>query len=154
MSSIAELNWIAWELALAFVRKDSNGKIRAYSKRILQKILGTLSDKNYIEEIKDIAENYNPPDRDKEKVREFVENKLLPELKKMDAKAGKALMKYILWNVKTLENVRGEKEEKKLRIMLCAEGIDEKKIEEFLEKFSNLKSEKGHGMYRKKNRRW
>lgn len=143
---ISQINRKSWELSMKAMRvKGKKGKFECAISGKLREIYDATQSENFKVKIKEIVDNYNPPqdmEVDRKKVlKEFGDN-LITEInnKGMSQRDTKQLMQYVLWNTAILEKIGGKIDEaykKVLGLYLDAEGItetDKKILEKKLEK--------------------
>lgn len=161
------INEKAWRVSVyAMMKKGrgweacTTGKIR----EIYEKVGGAGAD--FVNMIKDILNEYSPPEEKKENERVFKAfgAKLVKELEGMEKEEAKQLTEYVLWDIRELERlfrVRDDKDLKnKLGLRLKAEGVKNMKIvDEIVEYWKKEMREgmkKGDYAYKRKRvvRKW
>jgi len=125
-----EINEHAWRLSTHAMMKEGNkwvvcstGKLRGIYEK-------TVSD-GFKEEIKKVIDSYKPPDDKKANATRFKEfgEMLLREIERMNQDDTKSLMRYVLWDVATLERLfkdvkREDRLRGELKVRMEAEGLD------------------------------
>lgn len=142
----AEINECAWRLS-ARAMMEEGGKWVVCSTGKLREIYGRTSSDGFKEGIKSIIDSYDPPDNKKENAARFGEfgEILLREIEGMNQDDTKSLMRYVLWDVATLErllkDVKHEDEFRKmLKVRMDAEGANMEIIDEIVRYLSNIEN--------------
>ena len=137
MINIIQINRDSWELA-AIAMVKNGGKVEAYSTSQIRKIMSASKSPEYLANIKNIIDNYSPappqgkhPNQAQGEIRiksetnaKFGEN-LLEIIQDHDATYAQNLFKYVLWDIKIIEqNFKGRVNI--LPLILECENMDNK----------------------------